>query len=74
MLFKDFSVYLQKIENVSARLEITAILANLFKDLRRDEQAQEELMLATYLMQGSLVPSYLSLEFQMSEKMLIIRQ
>ncbi len=71
MLFKDFSVYLQKIENVSARLEITAILANLFKDLRRDKQAQEELMLATYLMQGSLVPSYLSLEFQMSEKMLI---
>lgn len=71
MLFKDFSVYLQKIENVSARLEITAILASLFKDLMRDEQAQEELMLATYLMQGSLVPSYLSLEFQMSEKMLI---
>ena len=71
MLFKDFSVYLQKIENVSARLEITAILASLFKDLMRDEQAQEELILATYLMQGSLVPSYLSLEFQMSEKMLI---
>ena len=71
MLFKDFSVYLQKIENVSARLEITALLSSLFKDLMKDNQAKEELTLATYLMQGSLVPSYLSLEFQMSEKMLI---
>lgn len=71
MLFKDFAVYLQKIESVSARLEITAILADLFKDLMQDKQVEEELTLATYLMQGSLVPSYLSLEFQMSEKMLI---
>lgn len=71
MFFKDFAVYLQKIENVSARLEITAILADLFKDLMKDQQAKEELTLASYLMQGSLVPSYLSLEFQMSEKMLI---
>lgn len=71
MLFKDLSVYLQKIDQVSARLEITAILADLFKDLMKDERAEEELTLATYLMQGSLVPSYLSLEFQMSEKMLI---
>ena len=71
MLFKDFVVYLQKIENVSARLTITAILSSLFKDLMKDQQAREELTLATYLMQGSLVPSYLSLEFQMSEKMLI---
>lgn len=71
MLFKDFSVYLQRIESVSARLEITAILADLFKNLMKDKRAKEELTLATYLMQGSLVPSYLSLEFQMSEKMLI---
>lgn len=71
MFFKDFSVYLQRIENVSARLEITAILADLFKNLMKDQKAKEELTLATYLMQGSLVPSYLSLEFQMSEKMLI---
>lgn len=62
---------MQKIENVSARLEITSILADLFKDLMKGQQAKEELTVATYLMQGSLVPSYLSLEFQMSEKMLI---
>lgn len=71
MLFRDFSVYLQKIEATSARLGITAILAELFMDLAKDKQAAKEIVLATYLMQGSLVPSYLSLEFQMSEKMII---
>lgn len=71
MFFRDFSLYLQKIEAVSARLSITAILADLFKALSEDKQDPEEIVLATYLMQGSLVPSYLSLEFQMSEKMLI---
>ncbi len=70
MLFRDFSLYLQKIESVSARLKITEILAQLFKDLIKDQQAKQ-IVLASYLMQGSLVPSYLSLEFQMSEKMLI---
>lgn len=74
MFFRDFSVYLQRIENVSARLEITSILAELFKDLSSstgNKTNEKEIILATYLMQGSLVPSYLSLEFQMSEKMLI---
>jgi len=71
MFFRDFSIYLQKIEAVSARLSITAILADLFKDLSVGQQDPDEIVLATYLMQGSLVPSYLSLEFQMSEKMLI---
>lgn len=71
MLFRDFSIYLQKIETVSSRLSITAILADLFKELSADPEAKSEIVLATYLMQGSLVPSYLSLEFQMSEKMLI---
>ncbi|MBU1033344.1 ATP-dependent DNA ligase [Patescibacteria group bacterium] len=71
MFFRDFSLYLQKIEAVSARLSITAILADLFKDLSAGQQDPDEIVLATYLMQGSLVPSYLSLEFQMSEKMLI---
>lgn len=71
MLFKDFSIYLQKIEKTAARLEITAILAELFKDLSKEQVARQEIILASYLMQGSLVPSYLSLEFQMSEKMIL---
>lgn len=70
MLFQEFSTYLQKIEQVSKRLEITGILRELFQVLVQDQDS-EQLVLATYLMQGSLVPSYLSLEFQMSEKMLL---
>ncbi len=70
MLFQEFSTYLQRIEQVSKRLEITEILRQLFQALVQDKDS-EQLVLATYLMQGSLVPSYLSLEFQMSEKMLL---
>lgn len=70
MLLQEFSTYLQKIEQVSKRLEITGILRELFQVLVQDQDS-EQLVLATYLMQGSLVPSYLSLEFQMSEKMLL---
>lgn len=70
MLFQEFSTYLQKIEQVSKRLEITGILRELFQALVQDQDSKQ-LVLATYLMQGSLVPSYLSLEFQMSEKMLL---
>lgn len=70
MLFQEFSTYLQRIEQVSKRLEITGILRELFQVLVQDQDS-EQLALATYLMQGSLVPSYLSLEFQMSEKMLL---
>jgi hypothetical protein len=53
MFFKDLAVYLQRIEKVSARLEITAILSELFKDLMKGKQVKEELILATYLMQGA---------------------
>jgi len=70
MLFRDFSLHLQKIEAVSSRLEMMSLLADLYADLLQKGNEQE-LILATYLMQGSLVPSYQSLEFQMSEKMLL---
>lgn len=70
MLFQEFATYLRRIEQVSKRLEITGILRDLFQALVQD-RSSEQLVLATYLMQGSLVPSYLSLEFQMSEKMLL---
>lgn len=70
MLFRDFSSHLQKIEAASARLEMMALLADLYTDLLQKGNEQE-LAWATYLMQGSLTPSYQSLEFQMSEKMLL---
>lgn len=66
MLFNDFSVYLAKLEKISSRLTMTEVLADLFKHLDR-----EEIIVASYLLQGSLVPSYQSLEFQLSSKMLL---
>lgn len=66
MFFSDFSLHLAKIEATTKRLEMTVLLADLFKKLEKDEIAQ-----ACYLLQGKLVPKYESKEFQISEKMII---
>ncbi|MBP7768800.1 ATP-dependent DNA ligase [Candidatus Woesebacteria bacterium] len=66
MQFKEFSLYLARLEALSARLEMTVVLAELFTQLEGDEVA-----LASYLLEGRLVPQYKSLEFQLSIKMLI---
>lgn len=66
MTFSDFAQHLRKIETVSARLEITALLAELFKQLK-----PEEIPPAVYLSLGRLVPEYVPLEFQLSAKMII---
>ncbi len=66
MQFSKFSNYLEKLENTPSRLEMMYQLANLFESLDDEEISQ-----ASYLMQGSLVPLYLSLEFQLSVKMVI---
>lgn len=66
MNFSQFSKHLQKLEDTSSRLEMTAQLASLFKELEPKETA-----VACYLMQGRLVPIYKSLEFQMSDKLLM---
>jgi len=66
MLFKKFSKYLEKLENTPSRLEMMYQLADLFNVLDAGEITK-----ASYLMQGSLVPRYLSLEFQLSVKMVI---
>lgn len=71
MLFRDFAAHLQKIEHISARLEITARLVDLYQELLSSAQAKQELVIGSYLLQGSLAPSYQSLEFQISEKMLV---
>lgn len=64
MKFFDFSQKLRVLEETDSRLEMTALLADLFKQLDDSEIPQ-----ACYLMQGQLVPSYQSLEFNMSEKL-----
>jgi DNA ligase-1 len=64
MLFDQFAQQLQILEKTSSRLDMTSLLAKLF--LKLDS---EEVPPACYLMQGQLVPSYQSLEFNMSEKL-----
>lgn len=63
MIFADFSNYLEQLEGVSSRLEITAILAKLFLELEIDEVTE-----AVYLLQGQLLPAYEKLEFQIAVK------
>lgn len=66
MLFSTFSKALEELEQLSSRLDMTERLAQLFEALSVDELAP-----ASYLMQGSLVPTYESLEFQLSTKMVL---
>lgn len=66
MIFDQFAQYLDDLEKINSRLEMTELLAELFKKLNK-----EEVVPASYLMQGSLVANYQSLEFQLSNKMLI---
>ncbi len=63
MQFATFARYLDKLEGISSRLEITAVLAQLFQELSPEETVQ-----ACYLLQGQLLPPYSSLEFQISVK------
>ncbi len=66
MLFKDFSLFLQDIESVSSRLEITEKLAQLFHKLSVKEIGQ-----VPYLLQGRISPPYGGLEFGVAEKSVI---
>jgi DNA ligase-1 len=66
MQFFEFSQYLEKLERTSSRLEMTAQLAAVFTALEKDEVA-----VASYLLEGRLLPAYHSLEFQMSIKMVV---
>lgn len=66
MHFSKFSEYLEKLESTPSRLEMTSQLSTIFKELAPDEVAK-----ASYLLEGRLMPQYLSLEFQMSVKMVV---
>lgn len=64
MLFSHFSEYLQKLEKTSSRLEITAILENLFKETK-----EKEIKEVVYLSLGILAPNYESKLLNLAEKM-----
>ena len=66
MKFHDLSVYLEKLESTASRNSMVEILSDLFKKADKDEI--DKLM---YLLQGRVVPIYVSLEFGMAEKMVI---
>ena len=66
MLFSELSVYLDKLEKTSSRLEITAILKELFK-----ETLSEEIDKVVYLSLGILAPSYESILLNLAEKMML---
>lgn len=66
MKFSKLAYYCERIENTSSRLEITRILADLFKQLNH-----EEIDKTVYLLQGRVAPLFRSLEFGVAEKMLL---
>lgn len=66
MTFQDFTEYLAKLELTNSRLAMTAVLAQLWREL-----TPAETTIAAYLLQGVLLPSYVSLEFQLSTKMVL---
>jgi DNA ligase-1 len=66
MRFVDFSNYLSRLETLSSRNEITAILSDLIHELKKDEVKN-----AMYLLQGRVAPQYENIEFSFSDKMII---
>ena len=66
MKFKTFSEYLRNLEKTSSRIEITKILAELFKIT-----SIEEIDKVTYLSLGTLAPSYKGIVFNLAERMMV---
>jgi DNA ligase-1 len=66
MKFSELAIYFEKIEKNSSRLEITRILAELFKKLSADEIGK-----TVYLLQGRVGPAYEGIDFGMAEKMIV---
>jgi len=66
MKFSELAIYFEKIEKNSSRLEITRILAELFKSLNTQEIGK-----VVYLLQGRVGPAYEGIDFGMAEKTII---
>ncbi len=65
MLFSEITAKFMEMEKTTKRLELTDILASLFKD------AGDDLKNITYLIQGKLAPDYENTEFGISDKIII---
>ncbi len=66
MKFKKLAEYFYKIEETSSRLQMTEILAELFKEIDADEIDK-----VLYLLQGRLAPQYIKIDFGLGEKMVV---
>src|SRR4030066_1192450 len=66
MTFSEFSNYLLRLEKTSSRLQITEILAELFK-----KSSLEEIDKICYLSLGQLAPRYAGLEFNLADKLMM---
>ncbi len=66
MTFSQFSIFLQRLESTPSRLEITRILAELFKTSSPDEIDK-----ICYLALGGLAPNYKGIVFNMADKLVI---
>ena len=66
MYFRKLAEHFEELEKTASRLEMTRILAEVFKRAGRDEIDK-----ICYLSLGRLVPLYESLEFNLAEKMVM---
>jgi len=66
MLFRDFTCFLEEIEQTDSRLKITELLAQLFAKTNSQEIEQ-----TCYLLQGRVGPQYEKLEFGLAERLVI---
>lgn len=66
MKFYKFCEYLQEIEELNSRNEITVVLAEMIKGFK-----ETELQAGIYLLQGRISPQFVNLEFNFSTKLLL---
>ena len=66
MKFKRFSELLQQIEETSSRIDMTNILATMFK-----EANSEEVAIMCYLINGRVAPDFIPAEFNLADKSIL---
>lgn len=66
MDFSVFSQYLQRLENIASRNEMTVVLSQMF-----GESSPDDARLLSYLCQGKLGPAYKSPDFGIADKSMV---
>lgn len=66
MTFSELASYFQQLENVTSRISMTEILADLFQKASADEIGK-----ICFLLQGRVVPLYEALEFGVADKFMV---